>query len=370
MITEGSVDFRGYKIWYRLAESATPDSNTPLLLLHGGPGLGSDYLEPLEALADKGRTVIRFDQLGCGRSHRPRDLSLWTISSCVEQTEAVRKALRLDRIHLLGHSWGGMVALEYLLAPTLGVQSACLCSPVVSVQLWVDEAHRLLSEMPSYISEALHPYEKSYRRPKRPDLGAKPARSLTQWEIDLRAWILSLFFPLSSLPRVARIAAWILSLRSHVPLLRHFAYVILSIQFFRKHGCRLQSMPFGILKTVAGMNKEIYETLMGPSEFFCPGLLKDWDIRPRLSQIRCPTLILSGLHDEATPAQMAILKEGIADSEKFILKQSAHFGMWEEPDRYRRAILEFINGVDARLTLRPGGGSGNPSRSSPGRNLV
>jgi len=115
MITEGFAYFNSHRIWYRKAESSiTSDSNAPILLLHGGPGLGSDYLEPLETLAEQGRTVIRFDQLCCGRSNRPRDLSLWTIQSCMDQTDSVRTALGLDRVHLLDHSWGGMVALEYL----------------------------------------------------------------------------------------------------------------------------------------------------------------------------------------------------------------------------------------------------------------
>ncbi len=343
MATEGFTDFKGYKIWYRVARSAISSSNTPLLLLHGGPGMGSDYFEPLEAMADKGRTVIRFDQLGCGRSDRPRELSLWMLESCVEQTESIRKALGLDRIHLLGHSWGGMVALEYLLTYPQHVQKACLCSSVVSVQLWEKEAHRLLSQMPSYISKALDRYEKSYRPPKPPEPEAKPARSRSQREIDLIARMINLIFPFISSQPIARIASWVLYIPPYVPLLRPAAYLVLSIQFFRKHVCRLRSMPFSILRMLAGSNMEISETLLGPSDFFCPGLLKDWDIRPSLPQIGCPALILSGGYDEATPAQMAILREGIANSNQIILDQSAHFGMWEEPDKFRAAILNFLS---------------------------
>ena len=343
MIIEGFTNFQGYKIWSRVAKSAISDSTTPILLLHGGPGMGSDYFEPLEAMANRGRTVIRFDQLGCGRSDRPRDLSLWTIQSCMDQTDSVRTALGLDRVHLLGHSWGGMVALEYLLARPLGVQSACLCSPVISVRFWVEETLRLRSLMPSYICKALERYEKSYHPPKPPEHGTKPARSWTQFKIDLIAWIMSIVYPLISRPLAGRIASWWMS---NVPLLRAVAYEILSIQFYRKHVCRLQPMPFGIFRMLAGKNKEIYETLMGPSEFFCPGLLKDWDITPRLPQICCPTLILSGLYDEATPAQMAVLKAGIAGSEQITLDNSAHCGMWEQPDEFRTAILNFVNRVE------------------------
>jgi pimeloyl-ACP methyl ester carboxylesterase len=349
MITDDFAEFQGYRIWYRVAESFTSDCAPPILLLHGGPGLGSDYLEPLETLAEQGRTVIRFDQLGCGRSDRPRDLSLWTIQSCIKQIESIREKLKLDRIHLLGHSWGGMVALEYLLTHPSGVRSACLCSSVVSVPLWVEEALRLRSLMPSYISKALGLYEKSYHKPKPPEHGTKPARSRTQFEIDLRAWGMSIVYPIISRPLAVRFASWWMS---NVPLLRAVAYDILSIQFYRKHVCRLQSMPFGIFRMMAGMNKEIYKILMGPSEFFCPGLYKDWDIRPRLSHIRLPTLILSGRHDEATPAQMTILKEGITNSEQVLLEQSSHCGMWEEPEKFREAILGFVNRVEIEAVNR------------------
>jgi proline iminopeptidase len=150
-------------------------------------------------------------------------------------------------------------------------------------------------------------------------------------------------FPFISHPLVARIASWM----SYLPRLRPAAYNILGIQFVLRYVCRIRPMPLGMFRMLAGTNGEIYETLWGPSEFFAPGLLKEWDIRPSLSQIRLPTLILSGLYDEATPAQMAILKEGIADSEQVILEQSAHCGMWEEPDKYQAAILGFLNRVEA-----------------------
>src|SRR5512135_1182368 len=110
MITEGFTEFKGHRIWYRVTKPSKSGSSTPILLLHGGPGLGSDYLKPLESMANQGRTVIRFDQLGCGRSARPRDVSLWTIPSYVDQTESIRAQLGCEHIHLVGHSWGGAVA--------------------------------------------------------------------------------------------------------------------------------------------------------------------------------------------------------------------------------------------------------------------
>ena len=105
----------------------------PLLTLHGGPGAGHDYLEPLEALAGD-RPVVFFDQLGCGRSEQPDDHALWHIERFVEEVAAVRAALGLERIHLLGHSWGGWLAIEYMLGKPPGVESLILaCSLTVPI---------------------------------------------------------------------------------------------------------------------------------------------------------------------------------------------------------------------------------------------
>lgn len=342
VITDSFVDFRGYKLWYRMAKPATPSSTHPLLLLHGGPGGSSDIFEPLDAWANHGQTVIRFDQLGCGRSDRPRDLALWTISSCLEQITTVRNALGLERLHLIGHSWGGMLALEYLLTRPAGVQSLCLSSSVVSVQLWVEEALRLRSQLPRHIAQALERCETSYRPRPLPAPGTPPAPAVTQEAIDRQAKSMAASIPFISHPVVARLAGWL----SYLPPLRPTVYEILGLQFVLRHVCRLQPVPQGMFKMLAGSNGEIYEALWGPSEFFAPGLLKDWDIRPRLPEIHMPTLIISGLYDEATPAQMACLTEGIQGAEQVMLSQSAHCGMWEEPDHYQTALLNFINRVE------------------------
>ena len=112
---EGYINVPGGRVWYR---SVGPDSGsegrTPLLCLHGGPGFTHNYLEPLEALADQ-RRVVFYDQLGCGRSDRPDDETLWTVERFVEELVQVRAALGLDRLHLFGSSWGGMLAMQYVL---------------------------------------------------------------------------------------------------------------------------------------------------------------------------------------------------------------------------------------------------------------
>ena len=112
-MTEGTIPFHGFNTWYRIAGDREAPGRLPLLLLHGGPGCPSDYLKPLEALAAGGRRVIRYDQLGCGRSDHPHDPSLWSVALFVEELDGVRRALGLDRLHILGQSWGGMLAMEY-----------------------------------------------------------------------------------------------------------------------------------------------------------------------------------------------------------------------------------------------------------------
>lgn len=137
---EGRIPFRGYETWYR---EVGPESGIPLLCLHGGPGSTHHYFEPLEELADGGRRVVLYDQLGCGASDRPDEPALWTLELFLEELQAVRDGLGLDRIHLLGTSWGSMLALEYVLGKRSGVVSLTLNSPPTASETWAAEAARL-----------------------------------------------------------------------------------------------------------------------------------------------------------------------------------------------------------------------------------
>ena len=102
-IKEGMINIPEGKIWYRIVGSG---DQIPILTLHGGPGAGHDYLETFEKLATKNRRVIFYDQLGCGKSDSPNDKNLWHIDRSVQEVNLIRQALKLDRIHLIGQSWG------------------------------------------------------------------------------------------------------------------------------------------------------------------------------------------------------------------------------------------------------------------------
>jgi len=143
---EGYVPFHGYRTWYRMVGEPSPGT-LPLVCLHGGPGSSHYYFTRIEALADEGRQVVLYDQLGCGESDRPDDDSLWTVELFVAEIQAVRDALGLDRIHLLGTSWGGMLAQEYALTQPAGLESLVLSSTLASSDQWVGETQRLLAEL-------------------------------------------------------------------------------------------------------------------------------------------------------------------------------------------------------------------------------
>jgi len=137
-VQEGTISVDGYQVWYRCVGRG----GIPLLLLHGGPGAGHDYLEPLAALATD-RQIVFYDQLGCGRSDQPDDRSLWRLERFVAEIDTVRRALHLEQMHLLGQSWGGWLAIEYLLTHPPGVVSVVLASTSASIPQFVAEAARL-----------------------------------------------------------------------------------------------------------------------------------------------------------------------------------------------------------------------------------
>lgn len=291
---EGRIPFRGYQTWYRIVGDGEAPGKAPLLVLHGGPGVTHDYLLPLAALADSGRRVIFYDQLGNGRSDQPRDPSLWTIELFVDELATVRRALGLDRVHLLGQSWGGVLALEYLLTRPAGVAGLILANSLSSEPLWTAEANRLRGELPGDVQTTLARHE---------------ADGTTDDP----------------------------------------AYQAASMAFYLAHVLRVDPWPDYALASLEYMaaNSEVYETMWGNNEFSCTGTLKGWDITGRLGEITNPTLILSGRYDESTPAINEVLQRGIAGSEWEILEEGSHFCHIEQTELYLQLVTEFLNRVDA-----------------------
>ena len=292
---EGYVSFHGYNVWYRIVGDREEPGKFPLLCLHGGPGATHDYLEPLEAMASTGRRVIFYDQLGNGNSDHPHDPSMWTVELFVEELSVIRHALGLEHVHLLGQSWGGMLAMEYALTQPEGLSSLVIADSPASMQQWVEEANRLRNELPPEIQDTLLKHE---------------AAGTTDDP----------------------------------------AYEKAMLVYYRRHVCRLDPWPECVNRAFEKLeqNPEVYYTMNGPREFHVIGTLKDWNIIERLGEIRVPTLVLSGRYDEATPIIAETVHRGIPGSKWVIFEHSSHMPHVEETERYIRVLDEFLNTVESQ----------------------
>ncbi len=290
---EGFIPFRGYKTWYRIVGDREKSGVLPLLCLHGGPGASWDYFEPLEAIAATGRRVIFYDQLGGGNSDEPHDPSMYTVDLYVEEVAVVRRALGLERVHILGQSWGGMLAMEYALTQPAGLVSLILADTAASLPQWVAEMRRLVTELPPEVQQTLR---------KHIEAGTTDSPEYKQ------------------------------------------AYRVFSL----RHICRLDPRPDCWTRMASKPGDEVYHTMWGPSEIHVTGTLKDWDITSRLGEIRLPTLVLGGRYDEATPVLAETMHHGIPDSECVIFENSAHVPHIEETERYLQVLGRFLNRVEAR----------------------
>jgi len=293
---EGFLPVDGYHIWYRMVGMEEDAGKLPVLVLHGGPGMPHDYLAPLSSLARGGRRVIFYDQLGCGNSDQPDDPSLWTIERYVNELAAVLAALELRRVHLLGHSWGGMLAMEYALRAPATLASLTVASAPASMPQWIAETNRLRHALPADIQTVLDAHESG-------GTTDEPA------------------------------------------------YIAAMLVYYRRHVCRLDPWPEPLNAAMTKLfeNPAVYQTMNGPSEFCVVGSLKDWEIVTRLSALRVPTTVTSGRHDEATPAIAGTVHRLIRGSDWVLFEHSAHMAHLEESYRYNAVLERFMQRVEAAI---------------------
>lgn len=288
-VEEGTISVDGYWVWYRRVGGG----GTPLLVLHGGPGAGHDYLEPLEGLATD-RAVVFYDQLGCGKSDQPDDRSLWRMERFVAEIVTVRRALGLEQIHLLGQSWGGWLAIEYMLTHPPSVVSLVLASTSASIPQFVAEASRLKAALPPEVYQTMQRYEAAGE-------------------------------------------------------LHHPEYEAAVREFYKRHVCRLDPWPEPLLRTGRNLKgNAVYETMNGPNEFTVTGSLKDWDRLDRLGEIPVPTLITVGRYDEITPTCAETMHRRLPHSQMWVFEQSSHTAHLEETELYLQVVADFLKRVEAR----------------------
>jgi len=286
VVSEGQIDVTGGRVWYRTYGEGDA---TPVLLLHGGPGAASDYMQPLAERLAEHRPAIVYDQLGCGRSEHPDDDSLWTVDRSVAEVDQVREALGLDRCHLLGQSWGGWLAIDYMCREPSGIDRLVLASTSSSIPQFMADARKLIEAMPEPHASTLI------------ELGDRG-------EYD------------------------------------NPDYLAAVDVFYHLHLCRADPWPEALVRSSEQMEgNRVYLVMNGPTEFDVIGRLATWDRTPDLGRIDVPTLITCGRYDEITPACAETIHEGIADSRVVVFEESAHVAHLEEGELYAKVVEDFLS---------------------------
>ncbi|MDE2305563.1 MAG: proline iminopeptidase-family hydrolase [Gammaproteobacteria bacterium] len=275
----------GHHVWVRQVGNGP----IPVLTLHGGPGWNHFYLECLQDfLPAREMRFWYYDQLGCGFSDAPSDPKLWTLERYRDEVEEVRAALGLERFVLYGHSFGGMLAMEYALAYPRHLAGLVISNMTASVAAYVEHAAQLVASLPESARRIIAKYRAS-------------------GELDA--------------PEYQR---------------------VLMDELYRRHVCRLDPWPEPLDRAMRFANETIYRTMQGPDEFNITGNFKDWDVWARLPQIRVPTLLLAARHDEMSPEQMLRMSRLIPRARYALCPEGSHLAMYDDQRRYFAALVPFI----------------------------
>lgn len=282
------IPFKGFYTYCYTFGDIT--KGTPLIILHGGPGGCDERYEPLEELADKGIPLIFYDQLGCGYSRVPKgNDSLWDFKLYLDELENVIQFFNLKKFHILGHSWGGMLALEWATSKDcFGLDKLILFSTLPSTEIWNSEHLKMIDNYPNLEKKAILDDFKGLEADKK--------------------------------------------------------YLKLGIRrFYNEHLGKKKDKKYKYCrKRFPKTNKEIYEKMWGKSELFGTGTLKDWNVINKLKNIPNETLIISGRLDESTPRINELMNKEIKNSKWIVLEKSHHGGYAEEPEATLDAIYKFI----------------------------
>lgn len=295
-VTNTTIPFGEYSTWVSITEPDEPRAGAlPLIVLHGGPGMAHNYLQNLRALTDTGRTVILYDQLGCGNStHLPdAPADFWTPQLFVDEFQSLLAQLRITEYHLLGQSWGGMLGAEIATRGPAGLRSLAICNSPASMALWAEGATALRAELPDDVQRTLTAHEND--------------GTVTDPE-----------------------------------------YLRAAEVFYQRHVCRVVPTPADFAASEDQMEAEptVYHTMNGPNEFHVVGTLRDWSIIDRLDHVAVPTLVVAGEFDEATPATWAPFVAHIPNATSHVFPDASHCVHLEHPEAFRQVIATFLSQHD------------------------
>ena len=284
---EGRLAVPGGNIWYKISGEV---KGTPVVLLHGGPGFSSFYLKPLDELSDD-RTVIRYDQLGGGKSDKISDTTMFTIGHFVRELDSLRSFLGIEKWHVLGHSWGTILAVEYYKLHPEHVASLTLGSAALDIPAWEKNARELVKTLSASSRRAVERVERT-----------------KNYDDSTYQNALAEFYGLY---------VW-----------RHPVQADLD-------------------STMSTVNQEIYNYMQGPSEFTITGTLKTYDATPFLGQIHVPVLYTVGEFDEANPSTIQRFASMTPGARVVVLKGSGHITTWDARDENVKGVRDFLQTVDS-----------------------
>lgn len=287
-VEEGYMPFKGYQVYYRIV-GERQEGKAPIILLHGGPGSTHNYFEVLDQIAETGHQVIMYDQLGCGKSYVEGHPELWKTETWVDELDALRQYLHLDQVHLLGQSWGGMLALAYVYERhPEGVRSLILSSTNPSASMWVQEQHRLVKYLPEKEQKAI-------------------AKAEATGDFDSKAY-------------KSAIAHY---------MEQHCAAPVTA----DSPECLRREKKAGTLSYIYGW---------GPNELNATGDLKDFEYLEKMKSIDLPTLVISGSDDLCTPAIAKAMNDALPNSKWELFVGSRHMPFVEDHEHYCKVLAEWL----------------------------
>ena len=282
-----------FNIW---TKSIGNNPRIKLLLLNGGPGATHEYFECFESfLLPENVELIYYDQLGCGLSDNPKDTTMWDLGRFVEEVEQVRKALNLnkDNFYLLGHSWGGILAMQYALKYQDNLKGLIISN--------------MMSSCPAY---------------------GKYAQEVLAPQFD------------------QKILDTIRQIEAKGDFANPKYMELLMPNFYAKHICRLEQWPEPVTRSFGKMNQSLYVTMQGPSEFGIGGNLINWDVSKELPKIKIPTLTIGGKHDTMDPEHMKWMSTQVQNGRNITCPNGSHMSMYDDQKNYFPGLIQFIKDVD------------------------
>ena len=284
---QGYIHVKGGRIWYNVVGTGT---KTPLLLLHGGPGVPSYYLNPIAELG-KDRPVIFFDQLGCGRSDRITDTTLMTMENYMDEVKALRDSLGLKEYFLYGQSWGTMLGTDFTLAHPEGIKALILSSSALSIAKWMEDAQKQIATLPDSIQQIIKVNEanKTYDSP--------------------------------DYQRAMKV-------------------------YYEKYVARKTPWSADVDSAFSQEGANVYLYMEGPSEFTITGTIKTYDRTPDLGKLKLPVLYIVGDNDEANPETTKYYQSLTPGAKLAIITNAGHLTMQDNKEQHNQVLTAFLDSIE------------------------